>query len=113
IAALLSAAVLAACSNTSSPVNRRPHSGSETASTVAGVQQITIQATDDFRFVPSTVYVHTGAQVKVTLVHTGTGAPHNWQLTGFPGDAIPLETGQGEALSVTFTASAPGKYQFV
>ena len=115
--AALVVAALAACSNTSSPVNRRPHTGSATASTIetasGPVQQVTIDATDDFRFVPSTVYVHTGEKVKIILVHTGTGAPHNWQLTEFPGDAVPLVTGQGEALSDTFTAPAPGKYQFV
>ena len=106
-------AVVAGCSNTESSANRTPNSGSATASTVNGIQQVTIDANDLFRFVPDTVYVHAGREVKVTLVRTGPGAPHDWQLTGFPGIAIPLETAQGESLSTTFMPPAPGRYQFV
>ena len=106
-------AAVAACSNTESPANRTPRTGTATASDVNGVQQVTIQANGVYRFVPSTVYVHTGRLVKVTLVRTATGAPHDWQLTGFPAASIPLETAEGESLSTTFMAPAPGKYQFV
>ncbi|MCW2496993.1 MAG: blue (type 1) copper domain protein [Jatrophihabitans sp.] len=102
---------LVACSR-SSPVNRRPHTGSATASAVAGVQTVTIEATDDFRFIPSTIYVHPG-KVRIVLVHTGTGAPHNWSLTSFPADFVPLVSGQGQKAEATFTAPSPGKYQFV
>jgi plastocyanin len=104
---------LAGCSNTESSANRRPQTGSATASVVNGVQQVTIEANGVYRFVPDTVYVHTGREVKITLVRTATGAPHDWQLTGFPGIAIPLETAQGESLSTTFMAPAPGRYQFI
>jgi plastocyanin len=106
-------AVLAACTNTSSSANRRPHTGSATASVVDGVQQVTIAANDVDRFVPSTIYVHTGRMVKIVLVHTGTGAPHNWQLNGFPAASVPLVTAQGQEASSTFMAPAPGKYEFV
>jgi plastocyanin len=104
--------VLTACSNTSSPVNRRPHDGVATASNVNGIQEITIKAGDNFRFDPSTFYVHPG-KVRVTLVHTGTGAPHDFQVTKFPSDYIPLVSLQGQSASTTFTAPAPGRYQFV
>ena len=115
IAALVIAGsvALAACSNTQSPVNRRPHSGASTAAVVNGVEQVTIQATDTDRFIPSTIYVHAGKTVKITLVHTGTGAPHNWQLTKFPVDMIPLLTSQGQEGSTTFVAPSPGTYQYV
>jgi plastocyanin len=112
VATALSALVLAACSNTSSPVNRRPHNGVATATSVGGIQQVTIKAGDDFRFNPSTIYVHPG-QVRIVLVHTGTGAPHNWSLNGFPSAFVPLVSGEGQQASTTFTAPSPGKYQFV
>ena len=105
--------MVAGCSNTQSSVNRTPQSGVVTASEVNGIQQVTIEANGLDRFVPSTVYVHAGREVKVTLVRTGAGAPHDWQLTGFPGIAIPLETAQGESLSTTFMPPSPGRYQFI
>lgn len=103
--------VLVACTNTQSPANRRPQSGAATASVIAGVQQITIQAGDDYRFHPSTITVHPG-KVEVILHHPGTGAPHNWQLTGFPADFVPL-TAAGQTSKATFIAPAPGKYRFI
>ena len=106
----LAATALAACSNTSSPVNRRPHTGAATASTVNGVQQITIETGDDYRFHPSTIYVHPG-KVEVILHHTGTGAPHNFEVTNFPADFVPLTAG-GQTREATFVAPSPGRYEF-
>ena len=102
---------LAACSNVSAPVNRTPHTGSATASMVNGVQQVTIQADSDYRFVPSTITVHPG-KVEVILRNTGSGAPHNFQLTNFPADFVPL-TQAGQTSEATFVAPSPGRYQFV
>ncbi len=82
------------------------------ASDVDGVQQITVKAGDDYKFVPSTITVHPGS-VKVTMVNSGNGAPHNLQFPGQPTDTwVPL-TSAGQTNSVTFTAPAPGTYQFV
>lgn len=103
--------VLTACSNTQSPVNRRPHSGSAVASAVNGVQQVTIEAGDDFRFHPSTITVHPG-RVQIVLKHTGTGASHDWQIPDFPADFVPL-TNAGQTRTATFIAPAPGRYEFV
>jgi plastocyanin len=104
IAYLLAAATVAltACTNTKSAVSRRPQSGSATASAVAGVQQVTIEAGDDYRFHPSTFTVHPG-RVQIILHHPGTGAPHNWQLVGFPADFVPL-TQAGATSTATFVA---------
>jgi plastocyanin len=113
-AAVLGAAVilaLTACSNHESAVNRRPQSGSATASPANGIQQITIDAGDDYRFHPSTVVVFPG-KVQVVLKHTGTGAPHDWQLPQFPADFVPI-TPAGQTSEATFVAPAPGRYQFV
>ncbi len=109
--AALFALGVSACSNDQAAVNRRPNTGSATASTVAGVQQVTLSAGDDYRFRPSTITVHPG-RVRIVLQHPGTGAPHNWQLPLFPADFVPL-TVAGQTRSATFTAPSPGRYEFV
>jgi plastocyanin len=99
------------CSNTEAGVNRRPHSGSASATLVNGMQQVTVEATDTYRFDPSTIVVHPGP-VRIVLVNTGHGAPHDWSLTGFPADFVPLTTA-GQTQAATFVAPAPGTYTFV
>lgn len=109
----LTAAVLAltACSNTSSSVNRTPSSGTATATAVNGVQHITLTVGTDDRFHPATIVVHRG-RVEITLEHDDAGAPHDWSLSGFPGDYVPIVNG-GQTRSKTFLAPAPGSYPFV
>jgi plastocyanin len=101
---------LIACSNQQGPVNRRPHPGTATASVVGGIQQVDVDAGDTYRFDPSQITVHPGT-VRVVLHNTGTGAPHNLTFLAFAA-ATPLAT-SGKTQSVTFTAPAPGRYQFV
>lgn len=103
---------LAACSNTESPINRTPLSGTATASEVNGVQHITLLVGNDYRFHPSTFVVHSG-RVEVTLKNTGSGAPHDFQVTQFPSDYVPQVQQPGQTTSTTFTAPSPGRYQFV
>src|SRR5690348_5030283 len=87
---------VSACSNTTASVNRRPQTGTATATIGPdGIRQVTIEATYTYRFVPSTLYVHPG-KVRVTLVHVGLGAPHNLQVTDFPSDYVPNVQGQGQ-----------------
>jgi plastocyanin len=97
------------CSNASAPTAKGAHSGRASASTVDGVQQVRIRATD-FRFTPSTIMVHPG-KVRIVLVNDGPGAPHDWQLRKFPHDRVPL-TNKGESKQTTFTAPPPGRYIF-
>lgn len=98
--------VLAGCSSSA------PHTGATTAVVQDGVQQVTVKAGDDYRFDPSTITVHPG-KVRIVLVNNGKGAPHNWQLPVLPvGDWVPL-TAAGQTAQVTFTAPAPGEYQYV
>jgi plastocyanin len=104
------ALALVGCSNTTSAVNRRPHSGATTASAVDGVQRVTVDANDLYRFDPSTITVHPG-KVEIDLVNVGKGAPHNWSLPVL-GATTPL-TGADQHSSVTFVAPAPGRYTFV
>jgi plastocyanin len=107
---VLLAVGLAACT-TQPAVNRRPHTGSTTASVANGLQQVTVTAGDTDRFDPSTITVHPGA-VHLVLVNDGSGKPHDWTLLGLPAAHTTL-IGGGVSTSVTFTAPAPGKYTFV
>jgi plastocyanin len=108
---VVAAAALSACSNSEPAVNREPHPGSVTASVSDGVQRVRITAGNDYRFHPSTVTVHPG-RVQVELVNTGGGAPHDWQVSKFPHDYVPLVSAHQSATD-TFTAPGPGRYQFV
>jgi plastocyanin len=109
--AIAALAVLAACSNTKAAINRNPQVGATTAAVVNGVQQVTITVDDRYRFNPSTITVHPGT-VTITLVHKGRGAPHDFQVVGFPADAVPV-TEHGQTKSATFVAPSPGRYQFI
>jgi plastocyanin len=110
-ALLVAGLVLSACTNTEPAVNREPNTGSGAASMVNGVQQITVEAGDDFRFHPATITVHPG-EVRLILKHTGTGAPHDWRLNHFPADSVPL-TDAGQTNVETFMTPSPGRYKFV
>lgn len=110
IAALVS---VAGCAR-EAEVNSRPQAGTGTASSVNGVQQITIRSGQDLRFTPSTIVVHPGV-VRLVLVNSsaaGAGPPHDVTFSGLPAANIPT-TQPGRLSAVTFTAPAPGTYQFV
>ncbi len=109
-ALVLTGSLVAGCQSQSA-INRNPHTGSSTATATDGVQEILITTDQNYRFEPSTITVHPG-KVKITLKHTGTGAPHDWSLSGFPADNVPL-VNPGQTKSVQFVAPSPGKYTFV
>jgi plastocyanin len=53
--------------------------------------------------------------VRIVLVNTeppGAGPPHDVVFSGLPGADVPLAAA-GQAQTVTFTAPAPGTYNFV
>jgi plastocyanin len=101
----------AGCSNTQPAVDKAPHTGSATASMVDGVQQVTVHASD-FRFAPSTITVHPG-KVHIILVNDGGGAPHNLQVSKYRDKDFVPDAQNGQTTQRTFTAPAPGRYQFV
>jgi plastocyanin len=110
VAVLLFAVLIAGCTNRQASPNRRGHPGSSTASTVNGVQQVTLTVNDTFRFDPSVVTVHQGT-LKIILTHAGSGAPHDFSLNGFPADHTGL-VNAGGSTSTTFTTPSPGTYTF-
>lgn len=103
--------LLASCTNREASINRRPQGGSATASLVDGLQQIIVKTGDTYRFDPATITVHPGV-VRVVLVNTGKGAPHNWTLLDSVAAASSLAAA-GETKTATFTAPAAGRYTFV
>ena len=112
VALALGASLLVSACQTKSAINREPQSGSTTASVTAGVQDVVITTDEKYRFTPATITVHPG-RVRITLKHLGSnGAPHDWQLEGFPADYVPL-TQPGQTRAIEFTAPAPGRYTFV
>jgi plastocyanin len=112
---LLAAALLAGCTNSQAPVNKRAHSGTGTASEgPGGVQTLVVTSGVDLRFHPSTLVVRPG-KVRIVLDNTskpGQGPPHDLQFGDLPGASIGT-TIAGERQAVTFTAPAPGTYSFV
>ena len=111
VAALGLVGAAAACTNRQASPNREGHPGTATASLVGGVQQVTLTVDASFRFDPSKITVHPGT-VKVTLVHKGSGAPHDFSVVGFPSDNVPLVSA-GHSTSATFTTPSPGSYSFI
>ncbi|MDX6275491.1 MAG: hypothetical protein QOJ92_2701 [Frankiales bacterium] len=83
--------------------------GAVVAVSRAGVQYATLDGDDKLDFNPATVRAKPG-KVSLTLRVTG-GIPHNLEVGGVPGAAIPNVPGH-ESSSVSFTVG-PGSYQLI
>lgn len=101
----------AACS-TSEPLQAvAPQRGDVTVTPgPGGVQDVTVVANSQFRFVPATVNVKVG-KIHLTLRIQG-GTPHNLTFDTLKSASIPT-TSQGGSASSDFTVSTPGRYRFV
>ncbi|HEX5496146.1 MAG TPA: cupredoxin domain-containing protein [Mycobacteriales bacterium] len=75
-----------------------------------GVQDVTVRATAEFRFVPATVHAKVG-RIHLTLRIQG-GTPHNLTFDTLDAASIPT-TSAGRTRSSDFTVSTPGRYRFV
>jgi plastocyanin len=80
-----------------------------------GVQEVTIQTPDDYKFLPDTFTVAPG-EVRLTVVSTAKQMTHNFQFT--PG-AGPAKIGAGidllapgQEMTIEFTVETPGDYPF-
>jgi plastocyanin len=108
------AAAAAALLLTSCTSSGRPDTGSTTAVDVNGVEQVTIRTGPDRLFHPNTFTVHAGT-VRLVLdnrIQNAAGEPHNLTFGNFAAGTVPLVR-PGQHQAVTFTAPAPGRYQFV
>lgn len=116
----LAAAVLVGCAPAS------PSGGSTATATSAsdlgkvatgpgGVQEVTIQTQDDYRFTPDHFTVHPG-EVRLTVTNVGHDLSHNFLFTQAKAPApiaaqIPLLT-SGQKKTIDFTVTTPGAYPF-
>lgn len=109
---LLAGSVLAGCSNRE-PLKPPPVGPTEVSIRPGadGVQQVTVDAGDDNRFSPAIIDATVG-RIRLTLKHTGTGAPHTLYGAAVPGMRVPLVRA-GETQSIQFTASQAGRYRFI
>jgi plastocyanin len=110
VAAAAAVLTLSACNSQGRPAN----TGTGTASVVDGVPTVTILTGPDRVFRPNMITVHPGP-VRLVLknrVHNSGGPPHDLKFADFAAGFIPLVYA-GRQRSVTFTAPALGRYQFV
>lgn len=80
-----------------------------------GVQEVTLQTQDDFRFTPDHFTVAPG-RVRLTVTNVGKQLTHNFRFTPGKGPApitaeIPLLT-PGQKETIDFTVTTPGDYGF-
>ena len=120
VAAALAAGVLAGC-GLSPATTPAPSSSAASAQpgrvTVApdGVQEVTLQTEDDFKFTPDHFTVKPGT-VRLTVTNVGRELNHNFRFSPGKGPApltaeIPLLT-SGQEQTITFAATTPGTYRF-
>lgn len=77
-----------------------------------GVQEVTIHATNGFRFDPSVITAHVGT-VRVTLVDAGS-YPHNLSVSAVHVTSTTVSGAPGAmAATFTLTFTHPGRYGFV
>ena len=116
----LAAAALVGCGAGSSPGSTPATSGSAadlgTVTTgPGGVQEVTLQTEDDYRFTPDHFTVHPG-EVRLTVTNVGSQLSHNFRFT--PGQGPAPITAQillltsGQKKTIDFTVTAPGDYPF-
>jgi len=80
-----------------------------------GVQEVTLQTQDDYRFTPDHFTVHPGS-VRLTVTNVGHDFSHNFLFTAGKGPApiaaqIPL-LASGQQKTIDFTVTTPGDYPF-
>jgi len=80
-----------------------------------GVQEVTLQTQDDYRFTPDHFTVHPG-QVRLTVTNVGHDMSHNFLFLSAkspqPIAAQILLLTSGQKKTIDFTVTAPGDYPF-
>ena len=116
----LGAAVLTGCapaspSATSSSTATRAANLGKVTTGPDGVQEVTLQTQDDYKFTPDHFTVKPG-QVRLTVDNVGEKMAHNFRFTPGTGPAaIPAQIpflAPGQQQTITFTVQSPGAYPF-
>jgi plastocyanin len=118
VGSLLLLAALAGCGggNTPAPAASSSVPGLGKVTTAAdGVQQVTIQTEDDYRFSPNRFTVAPG-RVRLTVVNAAKQLTHAFRFSAGKGPepiaaAIPV-LAPGERQTIEFTVQKPGDYGF-
>jgi plastocyanin len=76
-----------------------------------GTQHVTISASDDMKFQPAAVSVHTGQPLELTLRSAGQSA-HDLTLSEGVAQPVKLTVNGGETTSRIFSLERPGTYKF-
>lgn len=108
---LLPLALLAGCGGSSDGMaGGTPSSSSPAAMSSDGV--VTVDTTDDFRFVPDKVSAKAGT-VRILLTNSGS-YPHNLAIRdlGFTSKTVTGAPGSNRA-ELAFTVDKPGEYRFI
>jgi nitrite reductase (NO-forming) len=74
-------------------------------------QQLTVTVGNSMSFDPSTMTVHAGQPVELTLDNTGA-MPHDFSLTEGVSEPVKIAASGGQRASGTFTIETPGTYAF-
>ena len=103
---------LTACSTTQASTTPPVSGGADAAITAGpGVQQITVTVGNRMSFDPSTIDVHAGQPVQLTLQNNGTIA-HDFALTDGVAQPVTITAPAGQTATALFTIAAPGTYTF-
>ena len=97
----------------STSVTRQPVPNATTATKASdGVQQVTLDTTDMFRFAPATIQAHVG---KLRIVLTDNGAyPHNISFPTLHATSATVSGNPGQkSTTFTITFTRAGTYDFV
>jgi uncharacterized cupredoxin-like copper-binding protein len=78
---------------------------------VAGAQQVTVTVGNGMNYNPSTITVHAGQPVQLSLQNTGL-MPHDFTLTDGVAQTVKISAGGGQTASGVFTIDSPGTYTF-
>jgi plastocyanin len=100
-------ALTAACGGSSTPSG-----GAKVTKAPGGVQQLNIDTTDDFRFVPADFHAHVG---KLRIVLTSHGSyPHNLSFPGLHTTSKTVSGNPGQqTATIVVTLAHGGSYDFV
>lgn len=76
-----------------------------------GTQQVTLNVASGMSFDPSTITVHAGQPIELTLQNTGD-QQHDFSLGSGASEPVKITVQGGQTASGTFTIDKPGTYSF-
>jgi nitrite reductase (NO-forming) len=89
----------------------QPGSAAASAAPASGAQQVTVNVGNSMSFDPTTITVHSGQPIQLTLHNSGV-MPHDFSLNQGVAQPVKISVGGGQTASGVFTIDAPGTYTF-